>query len=85
MARIERRPTPVVTEEEPAEDYLRAGFVFVTHPDLEGSRASVPEALLGHHAARGWVLADSSAPVAVEEPATTEASTDAADLSPQED
>lgn len=73
----------MVPEDEPV-DYLPAGFVWITHPDLEDSKAAVPEALVEHHAQRGWVLADSTAS-ADEVPEATEASTDAADLSPQED
>lgn len=78
---VRRKPAPGPDEEQV--DYLPAGFVWITHPDLEDSKASVPEALVEHHALRGWVLADSPAPVADEE--TTVASTDDPDLSPQED
>ena len=34
-------------------------FVDIIHPDIPGSRTSVPVTLVEHHAGNGWVLADS--------------------------
>jgi hypothetical protein len=49
---------------------LPVGFVAITHPDIPGATAEIPEAALAVHEARGWQLvADGPTPTTTKDEA----------------
>jgi hypothetical protein len=79
-------PVDVEPEPEPTPDLgpdIRGGVLFVKVRNADGAEASVPEHLLAHHAARGFVPADQPEPEPDPDPQTSPK--DDNNPSPQED